>query len=373
MRDIADDLLSWTEAGEAFVVASIVEIRGSAPRGVGSAAAIRRDGAVAGSLSGGCVEGSVHALALEALSEGRPRRTTFEYDPDDPFAVGLTCGGDLEVHLHPVHPSAGAGADVHGSGGTAEVLSRALRSTKAGRPVSVARVLDSGATLAVWPDEHAGGTGDPELDGVVLAEARAMLERGGSELRNLCVPGERGREHAVFLEAWVSPARMLVFGAVDHAAALARMGKFLGYRVTVCDARAVFATEQRFPAADEVVVRWPHDYLASAERDERTVVCVLTHDAKFDVPVLKEALRGPAAYIGALGSRRTHADRRQRLLSAGVTEAELERLRAPIGLDIGGHTPEETAVSIAAEIVALRNEASAAPLTHTSGPIHSHA
>lgn len=373
MRDIADDLLNWTEAGEPFTVASVVEVRGSAPRGVGAAAAVREDGTIAGSLSGGCVEGSVHALALEALSEGRPRRTTYDYDPDDPFAVGLTCGGDLEVHLHPIDPSAETDTDVPGSGETARVLSLALRSTKAGRPVAVARVLDSGATLAVWPDEHAGGTGDPGLDGVVLAETRAMLERGGSELRRLCVPGDRSQEHAVFVESWVSPARMLVFGAVDHAAALARMGKFLGYHVTVCDARAVFATEQRFPAADEVVVRWPHDHLASTERDERTVVCVLTHDAKFDVPVLKEALRGPAAYIGALGSRRTHADRTDRLRSAGVTEAELERLRAPIGLDLGGHTPEETAVAIAAEIVALRNEASAAPLTHTSGPIHSHA
>ncbi|PRW62905.1 XdhC family protein [Actinopolyspora mortivallis] len=369
MREIADDLLRWTEAGEPFVVASIVEVHGSAPRGVGAAAAIRGDGTIAGSLSGGCVEGSVHALALEALSERRPRRTSFEYDPNDPFAVGLTCGGNLEVLLHPVHPTT---PGERGTADTSEVLAAALRSAGSGRPVALARLVETGATVAVWPEEHLGSTGEDALDESVRAEARAMLEQGGSGLRHLCVPGEPDRERTVFVEAWTTPARMLVFGAVDHAAALARMGKFLGYHVTVCDARAVFATERRFPAADEVVVRWPHDYLSTVETDGRTVVCVLTHDPKFDVPVLREALRGPAAYIGALGSRRTHADRVERLRKEGVTDRELERLRAPIGLDLGGHTPEETAVSIAAEIVALRHGGSAAPLTHTSGPIHAH-
>jgi xanthine dehydrogenase accessory factor len=161
-----------------------------------------------------------------------------------------------------------------------------------------------------------------------------------------------------------------VFGAIDFAAAVARAGKFLGYRVTVCDARPVFATASRFPDADEVITDWPHRYLAGIDTDDRTVICVLTHDPKFDVPLLEIALRRPAAYIGAMGSRRTHADRLARLREAGVTDAELARLRSPIGLDLGARTPEETAVAIAAEFIQLRWGGSGQPLTATSGRIH---
>jgi xanthine dehydrogenase accessory factor len=163
---------------------------------------------------------------------------------------------------------------------------------------------------------------------------------------------------------------MLVFGAIDFAAAVARAGKFLGYRVTVCDARPIFATNARFPDADEVVVDWPHRYLAKTPIDPRTVICVLTHDPKFDVPLLEVALRTPAGYIGAMGSRRTHDDRLARLREAGLTEDELARLRSPIGLDLGARTPEETAVSVAAELIQLRWGGSGQPLTDTSGRIH---
>jgi xanthine dehydrogenase accessory factor len=163
---------------------------------------------------------------------------------------------------------------------------------------------------------------------------------------------------------------MLVFGAVDHAAAVARIGDFLGYRVTVCDARPVFATPRRFPEGVEVVVDWPHRYLRGTRTDARTVICVLTHDPKFDVPVLREALRRPAAYIGAMGSRRTHDDRLRRLVESGLSDAELARLRSPIGLDLGARTPQEVAVSVAAEIVALRRGGTGAPLSRTSGTIH---
>jgi xanthine dehydrogenase accessory factor len=165
---------------------------------------------------------------------------------------------------------------------------------------------------------------------------------------------------------------MLVFGAIDFAAAVARVGKFLGFRVTVCDARGVFATTKRFPEADEVVVDWPHRYLATTEVDARTVICVLTHDPKFDVPLLEAALKTDAAYIGAMGSRRTHDDRLARLREAGVPEDALARLASPIGLDIGARTPQETAVSIAAEIVSRRWGGTGQPLTGTGGPIHVH-
>ncbi|WP_173476644.1 XdhC family protein [Actinoplanes utahensis] len=174
----------------------------------------------------------------------------------------------------------------------------------------------------------------------------------------------------MFVQSWAAPARMIVFGAIDFASAVARIGKFLGYQVTVCDARGVFATPARFPDADEVVVAWPHRYLESTAVDERTVLCVLTHDPKFDIPLLKVALHTPARYIGAMGSRRTCEDRLRRLREEGVSETALSRLRAPIGLDLGARTPEETAVAIAAEIVALSWGGSGAPLTGLTAPIH---
>ncbi|MFD5540775.1 XdhC family protein, partial [Streptomyces sp. NPDC127079] len=183
--------------------------------------------------------------------------------------------------------------------------------------------------------------------------------------------GARGRAgYRLYQMCWAPPPRLLFSGALDYAAAVARTGDFLGYRVTVCDARPLFATPKRFPAAVEVVVDWPHRYLGGTQTDDRTVVCVLTHDPKFDVPLLEEALRRPAAYIGAMGSRRTHEERLARLTEAGLSEAQLSRLRSPLGLDLGARTPEEVAVSVAAEIVALRWGGSGAPLTTTSGAIH---
>jgi xanthine dehydrogenase accessory factor len=175
---------------------------------------------------------------------------------------------------------------------------------------------------------------------------------------------------AVFIQSFAPPPRMYVFGAIDFASAVARAGKFMGYRVIVCDARAVFATRERFPSADEIVVAWPDEFLKTAEVDGRSVIAVLTHDPKFDVPVLKEALKTPAGYIGAMGSRRTHDNRTARLKEEGVTEEQLARISSPIGLDIGARTPEETAIAIAAEIVALRTGHSGGRLAERSGPIH---
>ena len=198
-----------------------------------------------------------------------------------------------------------------------------------------------------------------------------MLAQGLTGIRRYGEHGERrGDELSIFVNSFAPAPRMLVFGAIDFAAAVARVGKFLGYHVTVCDARKVFATASRFPDADEVVVDWPHRFLAATEVDARTVVCVLTHDPKFDVPLLEVALRTPAGYIGAMGSRRTHDDRLARLREAGLTEDELARLRSPIGLDLGARTPEETAVSIAAELIQLRWGGTGHPLTSTEGRIH---
>lgn len=232
------------------------------------------------------------------------------------------------------------------------------------------------AVLVRGEGAHEGGFGGhPELDRAIAEEARAMLDAGRTDVLEIGADGRLcGEPLKVLVESSVPPPRMVVFGAIDFASALVRIGKFLGYRVTLCDARPVFATKSRFPEADEIVVDWPHRYLeeqsSAGAIDGRTVLCVLTHDAKFDVPLLELALRLPVAYVGAMGSRRTHEDRNKRLREVGVSELELARLRSPIGLDLGARSPEETALSIAAEIVANRRGGTGAALTGAHIPIH---
>ncbi|HET6793044.1 MAG TPA: XdhC/CoxI family protein [Acidimicrobiales bacterium] len=232
-----------------------------------------------------------------------------------------------------------------------------------------------GAKLAVRPEgPPLGSLGDPVIDAIVARDALAALESGLSATRHYGVRGEaRRRDISVFIESFAPPPRMIIFGAVDFTAALARVAKVLGYRVTVCDARAVFATRARFPMADEVVVDWPDRHLAAvgSELGPRDVVCVLTHDPKFDVPAIVAALKTRVGYLGAMGSRRTHDERVKRLLEAGVDQSDLDRLMAPIGVDIGARSPEETAVSICAEIIATRAGATGVPsLRDREGPIH---
>ncbi|MFF8093551.1 XdhC family protein [Streptomyces sp. NPDC016675] len=368
MLDIADELDGWLTEGREFAVATVVSVGGSAPRGPGAALAVDSAGTAVGSVSGGCVEGAVYELCAEALRSGEPVRQRFGYSDEDAFAVGLTCGGVIDVLVTPV----GAEAPVR------EVLRAALSTAARGGTAALARVVEGpagllGRALLVRPDgSYEGGLGGhPDLDRTAVAEARALLEAGRTGTVGLSEDGSHCPGGLTLLvESRVPPPRMIVFGAVDFAAALVRAGKFLGHHVTVCDARPVFATAARFPEADEVVVDWPHRYLRSTPTDARTVLCVLTHDAKFDVPLLTEALRTPVAYVGAMGSRRTHEDRDRRLREAGLTEQELSRLRSPIGLDLGARTPEETALSIAAEIVAARRGGTGAPLTGGAAPIH---
>ncbi|MDP9868185.1 MULTISPECIES: XdhC family protein [Streptosporangium] len=322
-------------------------------------------GEAVGSVSGGCVEGAVHELCQEVVRTGRPVRHTFGHSDADAFAVGLSCGGTIEVFVQPILPASSGTGDVT----RPAVLAAALEAVRRGEPVAVARLVDGGTgVFAVFEDRVLGGHGVTDsLAEVVVAEARAMLDAGLTGLRTL---GCGEEEAVVFVEAHTPPPRLLVFGAVDFAAALTRIGRFLGHHVTVCDARPAFVTSRRFPDAHEVVVDWPHRYLARTRVDRRTVVCVLTHDAKFDVPLLEVALRLPVAYVGAMGSRRTQQDRIARLREAGLRETELSRLCSPIGLDLGARTPEETALSIAGEFVALRRGGSGLPLAGTAGPIH---
>ncbi|MGW1054871.1 XdhC family protein [Streptomyces sp. NPDC002521] len=366
MLDLAEELRRWIEEGREFAVATVVAVGGSAPRGPGAALAVDSAGTVIGSVSGGCVEGAVYDLCLEALRTGESVLERFGYSDEDAFAVGLTCGGTIEVLITPVAAEPAA------------ALAAALSAAARNEPTALVRVARGpaellGRALLVRPDgTYEGGLGGhPDLDRTAAAEARALLEAGRTGTVNVSADGSHCPGGVTLLvESNVPPPRMIVFGAIDFASALARAGKFLGYHVTVCDARPVFATRDRFPDADEVVVDWPHRYLRRTGTDARTVLCVLTHDAKFDVPLLKAALRRPAAFIGAMGSRRTHEDRERRLRSEGVTDAELARLRSPIGLDLGARTPEETALSIAAEIVAVRRGGTGVPLTGSNAPIH---
>ncbi|MFE2437698.1 XdhC family protein [Streptomyces sp. NPDC059409] len=368
MLDIADELNRWLAEGREFAVATVVSVGGSAPRGPGAALAVDSDGTAIGSVSGGCVEGAVYELCTDALRSGETVRERFGYSDEDAFAVGLTCGGIVDVLVTPVGVDAPA----------REVLRAALATAARGGTAALARVVRGpsellGRALLVRADGTREGAlgGHPDLDRTAAAEAGALLDAGRTGTVGLSEDGSHCPGGLTLLvESSVPPPRMIVFGAVDFAAALVRAGKFLGHHVTVCDARPVFATRARFPEADEVVVDWPHRYLRSTPTDGRTMLCVLTHDAKFDVPLLTEALRMPVAFVGAMGSRRTHEDRARRLREAGLTEDELARLRSPIGLDLGARTPEETALSIAAEIVALRRGGTGAPLTGGAAPIH---
>jgi xanthine dehydrogenase accessory factor len=373
MRDVLGDIAGWYASGETFGLATVVHTFRSAPRPPGAAMAVSPGGEVAGSVSGGCVEGAVYELAQSVLETGVPVVQRYGVSDDDAFAVGLTCGGILDVLVEPVGPA------------TFPEFAEVAAAIERHEPVAVATVVAGpgriGARRVVWGDRASGSLapGEPHaarLDAAVDDDARGMLAQGLTGQRHYGPEGERRLDDlSVFVHSFAPPPRLLVFGAIDFAAAVARVGAFLGYRVTVCDARPVFATPKRFPEADEVVVKWPHKFLEEERGtiDERTAICVLTHDPKFDVPLLEVALRTDAGYIGAMGSRRTHDDRLARLREAGLTEAELGRLRSPIGLDLGARTPEETAVSIAAELVQLRWGGSGRPLTDTSGRIHADA
>jgi xanthine dehydrogenase accessory factor len=365
VRDILDQITKWWGAGETFGLATVVNTFRSAPRDPGAALAVSAGGEVVGSVSGGCVEGAVYELAQEVRQTGQPVMQTYGVSDDAAFEVGLTCGGIIDLFVEPVSKE------------RYPELAQVAAAIRAGDPVAVVTVISGpgvvGARRIVRPEGQGSGTlgaGD-RLDQAIDDDARGMLAQGLTGVRHYGEHGERRLDDlSVFVQSFAPPPRMLVFGAIDFAAAVARAGKFLGYRVTVCDARPIFATRARFPDADEVVVDWPHRYLASTDVDQRTVICVLTHDPKFDVPVLEVALRRPAAYIGAMGSRRTHDDRLARLRDAGMTEDEIARLRSPIGLDLGARTPEETAVSVAAELIQLRWGGSGQPLTGTTGRIH---
>jgi xanthine dehydrogenase accessory factor len=367
LRDVLAELARRVDRGETVGVGTVVATFSSAPRPPGAAILVGADDTVVGSVSGGCVEGAVYELAKDVVRSGEPVLQRYGVSDDDAFAVGLTCGGIIDVYVQAVNRD------------TFPELPEVLATVRAREPVAVATVVEHpewvGRRMVVWPDRATGDVPSARARDAITDDARGLLANGRSGTLHYGPDGQRrGEGMTVFVNSFEPPPRLLVFGAIDFAAALAKLGAFLGYRVTVCDARPVFATKSRFPEADEVVVDWPHRYLAAQADaglvDERTVVTVLTHDPKFDVPLLEVALRLKLGYVGAMGSRRTHDDRLRRLREAGLTDGEIARLSSPIGLDLGARTPEETAVSIAAEIIAGRWGGSGERLATIAGPIH---
>jgi xanthine dehydrogenase accessory factor len=371
MREVLDELVEEWRQGKSTAVGTVVSTYRSAPRPAGASMLVTSDERAVGSVSGGCVEGAVFELGQQVLADNTPVLQRYGVSDDDAFTVGLTCGGIIDVFVEKVNPV------------SFPELDQVANSVATKEPVAVATVVAHpdpervGLRMVVWPDRHTGTMGSPEADEAILEDVRGSLAAGRVATLHYGPDGQRrGEGMDVFVNALDPPPRMLVFGAIDFAAAMARMGVFLGYHVTVCDARPVFATKSRFPDAHEVVVNWPHRYLkteAEAGRiDPRTVITVLTHDPKFDVPLLVEALKLDLAYVGAMGSRKTHNDRARRLREAGVTDEQMKKIASPIGLDLGARTPEETAVSIAAEVISLRwgGGATRTRLADAEGPIH---
>ncbi len=361
-RDDAALRAARLREGRRAARALLVEVEGSAPLAEGASMLVDESGRVEGSITGGCVEGAVAQEALRVLGGEPPKRLTYGISDDFAGTVGLACGGTVHVFVSELGPD------------RRPVEEAALEAVAAGRPVALATLLDggsAGAELALIDGDPVGSLGSPRLDQAVARDAAALLDQGVTTVRRYGPDGEtHGTELGVHVACFAASPQLLIFGAIDFSAALSRIAAEVGYAVTICDPREAFVRSERFARSAEVRVAWPQDVLADRRLGPRDAILVFTHDAKLDEPALLSALRTGAGYIGALGSRRTTADRNRRLLEAGLDEADLARLHAPCGLDIGSSTPEEVAISVLAEIVAERSGRDGAPLRGGAGPIH---
>jgi xanthine dehydrogenase accessory factor len=364
VKDLLPHIDAARTAGRRISVARIVGVEGSGPRDPGAALIVTDDGEVFGSVSGGCIESEIVQHCQQVLDGGRPRLATYGISDELAQSAGLTCGGTVHVFIEPLD-----------WGDLYDGLRDALLAEE---PVAIATAVSGcrlGTRMLVAENRGSVGSfGRERLDHAVrrdLAGRQAVGQWGTREYGD--DGGMEGSAATVFMEAFSAPPKMVIFGAMDFTGALAQVAKILGFHVTVCDARSVFATSKRFPHADDIVIAWPDRFFAAigpAGLGPRDAVCVLTHDHKFDVPAIVGALQTNAGYIGAMGSRRTTTERNERLAEAGVSAAEVERVMAPIGLDLGARTPEETAVSICAEILRLRSGRTGASLRATDAAIH---
>ncbi len=368
MKNVLDDLEKWLNEGHSVALATVVNTEGSSPRENGAVMAVNDIGEVVGSISGGCVEAAVIEEALAAIAEGKPRLLSYGVADELSFEVGLTCGGTIEVFVERLELNSLE------NNLPMQVIFDAVRKAS-DLPFALCTMVKgkaAGAKMIVSDNGDLVGTfGSKELDRIVALDAGKLLDRGLKDFRYY---GDRKelcqKDVAIFIESFAPPPHLIIFGAVDFTRSLCKLAKMLDYRVTICDARSRLATTKRFPEADEIVVDLPSKYLKSIKVDRHTIIAVLTHDPKFDVPVLATAVRTPAAYIGAMGSRKATAERIERLKEAKLSQAEIDRISAPIGLDIGARTPDETAVSIVAEIIARRNERSGGRLSLSQDSIH---
>lgn len=365
--DVIENLLTRIGLGESVALCTVVAVSGSTPRGPGTSMLVAGDGSVVGSISGGCVESAVYEVALEVLSSGEPRLVSYGAGDESVFAVGLLCGGTIDVFVERVGPS------------NATEFEFAVKAADRGETAVLATLISAGEParsgggpgghLAIADRSVKGSLGVGTLDDAVVRAADSLTTS-----RTLTGPDG----DVVFARVLAPRPRLIVFGATDFVAAVAHAAAFVGYRVTVCDARPVFATKDRFPMADEVVVDWPDRYLRQQAGagliDARTAICVLTHDDRFDVPLLEVALGLPEiGFVGAMGSRRTHDDRVARLRERGIDDSQLARLSSPIGLDLGGRTPAEIAIAVIAEIISLREGGTGLPLRDRDGEVRQRA
>jgi xanthine dehydrogenase accessory factor len=349
MIDLIPQIEDWLAAGEELAVATVVRVVGSAPRPVGARMIVSSGGRMAGSVSGGCVETTVYEEMADILEGGPPRMLNFGITDDMIWDVGLACGGTIDVFVQKLDPA----------------LVTVLRGyVGQRRAVALAVVVDGealGATALVAEDGMVMGPDDATITSLAQEVLDARAEVGA--LHDIA-PGS-----TVFIEPFLPPPVLIVVGGVHVAIPLTRFARELGFYVIVVDPRAKFANRERFPEADEVLLEWPDEALAHLEVDRATYLVLLTHDPKIDEPTLASALKTEAAYVGAIGSRRTHAERFERMARWGVSPEQLESVYAPIGLDLGGRTPEETALSIIAEVVAVKNGRSGLSLRDAGGPI----
>jgi xanthine dehydrogenase accessory factor len=328
-RDVATDVARWRSEGEAVALATVVRTWGSGPRGPGAKMALTRDAGISGSVSGGCVEAAVVEEGIEVLSTGTPKLLKFGVSDETAWNVGLTCGGSIEIFVEKLDDS------------LLQAFSAAMADRHAIARATVIRGYGLGSTVLVREGQEPGT--------VLEAAAVRALELGLCDV----FTDEDGAE--IFLDVEMPPPTLVMIGGVHIAIALTAMAKAVGYRTIVIDPRGVFGNEERFPHADRLIPEWSDEGLEALGLDHSSAVATLTHDPKIDDPALMVALRSPAFFVGALGSKKTQEKRRKRLLDRGLTEAELSRLFAPVGLDIGSRSPEEIALSVLAQIVAVRN------------------